>query len=79
MQNISENMSKQMVKYNNWFPNQNHEVFVQCMLKEPHIECKMSIPFPPNRVKLDYKDELVVISVCMGIMLILVIFLGKRK
>ena len=79
MQNISENKSKQLVKYNNWFPNQNHEVFVQCTLKEPHIECKMSIPFPPNKVKLDYKDELVLISVWTVVMLIIVIFLVRRK
>jgi hypothetical protein len=75
--NFSQNMNKQLVKYNSWFPKQNHEVFVQCMLREPNIECKMFIPFPPN--KPEYENELMALSVISLILLIVIFCMVKRK
>ena len=78
MENVSENMNKQVVKYNKWFSKHNHEVFVQCMLKEPHIECKMSIPFPENKAKFKYQDEITVFSICILVILVVVLCLRRK-
>ena len=75
--NYSNNMNKQLVKYN-WFSKQNHEVFVQCKLKEPHIECQMTIPFPQHETPI-YENELIILSVCTMILLFVILCTIKRK
>ena len=76
--NFSDNMNKQLVNYNNWFSKQNHEVFVQCKLREPHIECQMTIPFPPHQNPI-YENELIILSVCSMVLLIVILCTVKRK
>ena len=78
MENVSENTNKQVVKFNTWFSKQNHEVFIDCVLEDPNIECKMSIPFPENKAKLEYQDEITAFSICILVILVVVLCLRRN-
>jgi len=78
MQNLSNNINKQLVKYNKWLPNNNHDIFVQCIVKEPHIECKLSIPLPENNQYSMAGVEQILAAISL-ITLIMVICIFRKK